>query len=273
MPAWAQETRGAIEGVVKDASGAVLPGATVEAKGAMGALSTTADAAGAYRFPALSPGQYEIVATLAGFKPSQSKAVVAVGQLLKVDFSLAVGGLTETVSVTALSPTIDVKQSAAATNIQAETIALLPKGRDFQSLVTLAPGANNESRSGGISVDGASAAENKFYVDGVDATNLRTGVAATTFNTDFIEEVQVKSSGHAAEFGGATGGVISVISRSGTNQFSGTVGAYFNNEGTERQTRAEQQRRQRRRLAGTGLALPVASGTRRELRLLVERRQ
>ncbi len=116
--------------------------------------------------------------------------------------------------------------------------------------MTLAPGANNESRSGGISVDGASAAENKFYVDGVDATNLRTGVSATTFNTDFIEEVQVKSSGHAAEFGGATGGVISVISRSGTNNFSGSVGTYFNNDGAQRQAGAEQQRRQRRRDLG-----------------------
>ena len=117
-PALAQETRGAVEGVVKDASGAVLPGATVEAKGSTGVIATTADANGAYRFPALAPGQYEILATLAGFKPSQSLAVVAVGQLLKVDLVLAVGGLTETVSVTAMSPTIDVKQSTAATNIQ-----------------------------------------------------------------------------------------------------------------------------------------------------------
>ena len=171
--------------------------------------------------------------------------------------------------MTAQSASIDVKQSAASTNIQAETIALLPKGRDFQSLVTLAPGANQESRSGGISVDGASAAENKFYVDGVDATNLRTGVAATTFNTDFIEEVQVKSSGHAAEFGGATGGVISVISRSGTNSFSGTVGTYFNNEGLNGKLALNNSGGTGGVSPGTGLALPVASGTRRELRLLL----
>ena len=268
-PAWAQETRGAVEGVVKDASGAVLPGATVEAKGSTGVIATTADASGVYRFPALAPGQYEILATLAGFKPSQSLALVAVGQLLKVDLVLAVGGLTEVVQVTASSPTIDVKQSTAATNIQSELIAVMPKGRDFQSLVTLAPGANQESRSGGISVDGASAAENKFYVDGVDATNLRTGVAATTFNTDFIEEVQVKSSGHAAEFGGATGGVISVISRSGTNQFSGSVGTYFNNAGMNGNLALNNTTGTGGATPGTGVALPVASGTRRELRLLL----
>lgn len=268
-PAWAQETRGAVEGVVKDASGAVLPGATVEAKGSTGVIATTADANGVYRFPALAPGQYEILATLAGFKPSQSLALVAVGQLLKVDLVLAVGGLTEVVQVTASSPTIDVKQSTAATNIQSELIAVMPKGRDFQSLVTLAPGANQESRSGGISVDGASAAENKFYVDGVDATNLRTGVAATTFNTDFIEEVQVKSSGHAAEFGGATGGVISVISRSGTNQFSGSVGTYFNNAGMNGNLALNNTTGTGGASPGTGVAIPVASGTRRELRLLL----
>ena len=73
VPAWAQETRGAIEGVVKDASGAILPGATVEATGAMGVVSTTADASGAYRFPALSPGVYQVTATLQGFKPARAR--------------------------------------------------------------------------------------------------------------------------------------------------------------------------------------------------------
>ena len=98
-------------------------------------------------------------------------------------------------------------------------------------MVTLAPGANQEGRSGGLSVDGASAAENKYYVDGVDTTNLRTGVSATPVLTDFIQEVQVKSSGYAAEFGGATGGVVSVISKSGTNIFHGEAGAYLNTNG------------------------------------------
>jgi hypothetical protein len=268
-PGWAQETRGAIEGVIKDTSGAVLPGATVEAKSATGTVSTTTDASGAYRFPALSPGQYEIVATLQGFKPAATKITVVVGQQLQADLNLAVGGLTETVSVTALTTSLDTKQSGAATNIQAETIALLPKGRDFQSLVTLAPGANSESRSGGISVDGASAAENKFYVDGVDATNLRTGVAATSFNTDFIEEVQIKSSGHAAEFGGATGGVISVISRSGTNNFSGSVGTYFNNEAFNGKLALNNSAGTGGLSPASGLPLQIASGTRRELRLLL----
>lgn len=228
-PAGAQETRGAIEGVVKDALGGVLPGATVEAKGVAGTLTAVTDSQGAYRFPAVAPGEYEISASMEGFAPGRQPAVIVrVGLLLKVDLTLALASVSETVDVSARSVTIDVKQATAATNIAAEAIDRLPKGRDFQSLVSLAPGANQESRSGGMSVDGASAAENKYYLDGVDTTNLRTGVASTPFVTDFIQEVQVKSSGYSAEFGGATGGVISVISKSGTNVFHGEAGTYLN---------------------------------------------
>ena len=103
----------------------------------------------------------------------------------------------------------------------------LPKGRDFTSLVTLAPGANNESRSGGISIDGASSAENRYFIDGTDTTNLRTGLSGKTLLPEFIDEVQVKSSGYQAEFGGATGGVVNVVTKSGTNSFRGDIGTYF----------------------------------------------
>ncbi|MBP7571842.1 MAG: TonB-dependent receptor, partial [Acidobacteria bacterium] len=232
LPAAAQETRGAIEGTITDASGAVLPGVTVEARGAAGGVFTSVtDERGAYRFPALQPGAYEVSASLEGFTPAKRTANLVVGQLLKVDIPLAVAGVSETVQVTGEAPTIDVKQATAATNIQAAEIDKLPKGRNFADLVTLAPGANDESRSGGISVDGASAAENKYYLDGVDTTNLQTGVSATTVLPDFIQEVQVKSSGYSAEFGGATGGVISVISKSGTNMFRGDLGGYLNTDG------------------------------------------
>ena len=230
-PAAAQETRGAVEGIIKDTSGAVLPGATVEAKSDAGVFTSVTDANGIYRFPALNPGRYDISATMQGFVTANAPVIVEVGKLLKVDLALTVAGLAESVQVTAESPTIDVKQSTAATNLRADAIDRLPKGRDFTSLVTMAPGANAESRSGGLSIDGASAAENKLYLDGIDTTNLRTGVSATPFLTDFIEEVQVKSSGYPAEFGGSTGGVVSVISKSGTNVFRGEGGFYFNNDG------------------------------------------
>ena len=88
-------------------------------------------------------------------------------------------------------------------------------------MVTQAPGANQETKLGGISIDGASAGENRFIVDGVETTNLQTGLSGMNVIADFVEEVQVKSSGFSAEFGGALGGVISAVTKSGTNNFSG----------------------------------------------------
>jgi hypothetical protein len=241
-PLAAQETRGTIEGVIKDASGAVLPGVSVEARGLTvgGVLTAVTDAAGVYRFPALPPGRYQVTAALQGFNTTKSDQVdLQLGQVLKVDLAMALASVSESVQVTAESPLIDVKQSVAGANISAEFIDRLPKGRDFTSIVTLAPGANQESRSGGISVDGASASENRYFIDGTDTTNLRTGLSAKPLLNDFIEQIQVKSSGYAAEFGGSTGGVVNVITKSGSNSFRGDGGAYFNNDtliGDERPT-------------------------------------
>ena len=230
-PLAAQELRGSIEGVVRDASGAVLPGATVEAKAENGAvLSTTSDAAGNYRFPAVAPGTYVVTATLASFAPGTVNDVpIGLGQVKKVDFALALQGVTESVQVTAESPLVDVRQSARQTNIRAEQVELLPKGRDFTSLVTQAPGANREARLGGLSIDGASASENRYIIDGIETTNLQNGLSGKDLIADFVEEVQVKSSGYTAEYGGATGGVVNAITKSGSNDWRGS--ALFNFEG------------------------------------------
>ena len=201
MPAVAQEQRGAIEGIVKDASGAVLPGVSVEAKNvAVGSVATAVtDGAGVYRFPALAPGTYELTAALQGFNTQKVEGVqILLGQIKKVDFALGVGGVAETVQVSAEAPLVDVRQSARATSLRNEQIDLLPKGRDFTTLVTQAPGANNEGKLGGISIDGASASENRFIVDGVETTNLQTGTSGKALIADFLEEVQVKSSGYTA---------------------------------------------------------------------------
>src|SRR6266851_5583759 len=111
-PAAAQEQRGSIEGVVKDTTGAVLPGATVEARSAAGAvLSTTTNGSGVYRFPSVLPGTFEISASLQSFKPEKVPDIlVALGQVKKVDFTLKPASLTEVVTVTAESPVVDVKQ-------------------------------------------------------------------------------------------------------------------------------------------------------------------
>src|SRR5438552_12769852 len=222
-PAAAQEQRGSIEGMVKDTSGAVLPGVTVEARSAAGAvLTTVTDGTGTYRFPSVLPGTYEVSATLQSFKSGKvSDVQVALAEIRKVDFSLQLASVTETANVIGESPIVDVKQNARSTDIRAEHIELLPHGRDFTTLVTQAPGANQEAKLGGLSIDGASAGENRYIVDGMETTNLQSGTSGKSLIADFVEEVQVKSSGYTAEYGGAMGGVINAVTKSGTNNWHG----------------------------------------------------
>ena len=233
----AQEQSGSIQGVVKDAQGGVLPGVTVEARSSRNAGVTTrvTDASGVYRFPALPPGTYEFTATLTGFAPAKASGVVTLGQTLQVDLSLKVGGMTETVQVSGEVPLIDTKANAATATVSRETIDLIPKGRGLLSILTQIPGTNNETRGGGLMIDGASGSENRFLVDGVDRTNARTGTSNAITGTevvtqDFLETVQVKQSGYNAEFRAALGGVVSAVTRSGTNSFKGSVGAYYNDD-------------------------------------------
>jgi hypothetical protein len=222
-PVLAQETTGAIEGVVKDSGGAVLPGATVTVVGPVGTVTTVADAEGAYRFPRLPSGKYTIKATLDGFSPADRAIEVSVGQTTRVEFALAVGKVTETVEVSARASAIDVTSASTSTSISRDRIAYIPRGRDFTDVVSQAAGAANETQLGGISIDGASGSENRFIVDGIDTTSPQVGTNAFPLRADFFEEVQVKSAGYVAEFGGSTGGVINAVTRSGTNRFSGQV--------------------------------------------------
>src|SRR5262245_8490866 len=238
----AQEQRGSIEGIVRDSSGAVLPGVVIEARSPSmaGVQSTLTDVGGEYRFPALPPGRYEIKATLQGFQPAGSADVrLELGQVLKINLSMEVGSITEAVKVTADSPLIDVKQNVAGANVQAEVIERIPKGRDFAAVVTSAPGITTEARNRGIQIDGASGADNRFMIDGVDTTNILNGTSGKTLPGDFVDTVQAKASGYAAEYRASLGGVISAISKSGGNRYHGSAGIYYtgdNLQGDVRQT-------------------------------------
>jgi len=231
-PAFAQEQSGSLEGVIKDAQGGVLPGVTVEARSATGVVQTAVtDERGVYRFPALPPGAYEVTASLQGFTAAKSAANLTLGQALSVNLTLAVAGVSETVQVTGESPIIDVKQNATATSVRSDLIDRMPKGRDFTGVLAAAPGANNDARTGGISVDGASGSENRFIVDGIDTTSMQNGSSGKGVVTDFISEVQVKTSGYNAEYPGATGGVVNAVTKSGTNSVRGSAGFYYSNNG------------------------------------------
>lgn len=243
LPVPAQEQRGSIDGVVKDAQGAPIAGVTVVAKSASGlTFETVTDQTGTYRFPSVPPGRYEVTAKLTGFSPSKGEAIVVLGSTATLGLSLKVGGVTETIEVTAESPLIDSKSSSRATNLRDEQIEKMPKGRDYLSLITQAPGVNLENKLGGISIDGSSGGENRYIVDGAEITNVQTGTGSRTrltdnptpsmmVPTDFLDEVQIKSSGYSAEYGGSTGGVVNVITRSGSNQWRGSVMMYYSGDG------------------------------------------
>jgi hypothetical protein len=235
-PALAQEQRGSIEGVVKDNTGAVLTGATVDARSSTGAIVTTVtDASGAYRFPALPIGTYDVEASLQGFTTAKVAQVsIRLGEIKTVTFSLNVSGVAESVQVSGESPLIDIKQSTKATNIRAEQIELLPHDRDFTSVITQAGGVNLEPKFAnggmmgganvytGVSIDGASAAENRYVIDGMETTDIIHGQNGKDLLSDFVEEVQIKSSGYEAEYGGSTGGVVNVVTKSGSDLFHGS---------------------------------------------------
>jgi hypothetical protein len=152
---------------------------------------------------------------------------VAIGRNTQLDITVSPGTNVTTVDVsTSDAPPVDTTSNAIQTTLNAQKIELLPKGTGFTSLLRATPGTRPETRSGGFSVDGASGGENVFVIDGQEVTNYRTGTLNETYNipTQLVQEVQVKSSGFEAAFGGATGGVVSVVTRGGNNDLHGEFG-------------------------------------------------
>ncbi len=235
--AMAQELTGSIEGTVTDPNGAVVPGVEVTITnravgGSTGFRRTvTTDQNGFYRVQQVPPGTYDVTtAASAGFGTGTASNVqVVLGRSTPVNFTLAAGGQSVTVDVAADTLAIDTTATKIQTNITQRTAELLPKGTNFTSLLQISPSVRQEPRSGGFQIDGASGSENTFIIDGQEVTNFRTGVLNTNNNIpfQFVQEVQIKSSGFEAEFGGATGGVINVVTRGGGNEFRGEAGIEF----------------------------------------------
>jgi len=233
LPASAQETTGAVAGTVVDSSKAAIPGATVKLEGGAVNQIQVSDGNGRYQFSAVPPGTYKLTTTLQGFSTGLAESVeVAIGKTTTVDFALNVGGVAEQVTVAADSQRIDVAQTTIQTNVTAAAIENLPKGTNMTSLLKLAPAARQEALSGGFQIDGASGSENSFMIDGLETGNFRTGVLNVNNNLpfEFIQEMSIKTSGFNAEFGGATGGVVSVVTKSGTNSFRGMGGIEFESD-------------------------------------------
>jgi len=251
---FAQETTGGLQGTVKDPSGAVVGNATVELTGSslVGKKNLTTDSSGYYRFANLPPGSYTITAKAAGFSELKREGVIIeVGHLPTIDLTMTVGAAGTVVEVSGAAPIIDVTTETTQTNITQDVVQDVPHGRSFQSVIQFAPSARNEPLEGstttngtggnapgsttngsdhGFSIAGGSDAENSYLVEGQETANLIGGYSHTNVPFDFIQEVQVKSSGIEAEHGGALGGVVNVVMKKGSNGYHGSLFAQFEND-------------------------------------------
>ncbi len=257
-PVFAQETTGGLQGTIKDPSGAVVSKATVEVKAPslVGSKRLETDASGYYRFANLPPDTYTITVKAQGFSElKRENVVIEVGHLPTLDLTLAVGAAGTVVEVTGAPPQIDVTTETTQTNITEDVVNDVPHGRSFQSVIQFAPSARNEPLEGsnrmangsggtspgngsngspyGFSVAGGSDSENSYLVEGQETQNLIGGYSHTNVPFDFIQEVQVKSSGIEAEHGGALGGVVNVVMKKGTNAYHGSAFAQFENQGLD----------------------------------------
>jgi hypothetical protein len=246
--AMAQETTtGSLTGLVVDSQGSPVPGATVTVTSAQGSKVFTTDRTGRFFAPFLTPGIYSVKVELTGFSAAEQKNIeVRLGQRLELQtFVLKVGAVTETIQVVAESPVIDTTSTTVGGILDTATLQKLPVGRQFTDTLYLVPGV---SSSGGVgranpSVSGASGLENEYIVDGVNITNtgyggvgsysIVFGSLGSGVTTDFIKETQVKTAGFEAEYGESTGGVVNVVTQSGTNSFHGGVFGYFRPSGVE----------------------------------------
>jgi len=237
----AQSTTAIISGVVRDEQGAVLPGVTVTARNVDTSLTRTVvtDPTGVYRFSALPIGPYELTAELTGFATYQrSGLVLSLNQEAVIDISLRLAAIQETVQVTGESPILNTTNAEVGVRFDQTKVAELPVAntRDVFSLALQVAGVSqvnsgqsNFASGTNFSVNGMRTRSNNFMIDGQDSNDPSvTGRQQPLNNTDLIQEVRLITNQFAAEFGRAAGSVMSVVTKSGTNQFRGSAFIFRN---------------------------------------------
>ena len=240
-PVLGQQTESRIIGKVVDQSDAALPGVTVtvtsQQTGAIRTAVTESD--GTYTITNLGPGTYVVVFDLSGFAPRKETVLLGVGQVKPTDVTLGVGAVTEQVTVSANAPVLDMSSARIGVNISPEEVENLPvNGRNFANLMTLATGATSDGNGGWASVrfNGKSNQQNYLNYDGVDGTyvwdaspgylNATGSQFRLQTSMESVAEFRVNSGLAAAESGLGSGGNITVVSKSGSNQLRGSVFEY-----------------------------------------------
>jgi len=252
QPVYCQETTGGLQGTVKDPSGAVVPRAKVIVTGTslVGSKELVTDSSGYYRFSNLPPGSYTLTVKADGFDTlKHGGLLLEVGHLPTINLTLTVGAVNTVVEVKTEGPMIDTTSTTTLTNIPEDVLQDVPHGTSFQSVIQFAPAARQEPLAGGaafgngngstspgnggnggqfgFSIGGGSDSENSYLVEGQETANIIGGYSHTNVPMDFIQEVQMKTSGVDAEYGGSLGGVVNVIMEKGTNKWHGALFTSF----------------------------------------------
>ncbi|WP_163994522.1 TonB-dependent receptor [Pyxidicoccus caerfyrddinensis] len=196
-----------------------------------GERTVVSDASGLYRLPQLPPGTYTLRVEREGYEPFvRSDVVLRLDRTVRVNVQLLPSSLGEEISITATPPTIDVGSSTAGLSVDADfirNIAVIRPGtkgsasRSFESLAELAPGATEDRY--GVSVSGSSSPESQYVVDGLSVNDPGVGTLGTPLSVEFVQEVNVITGGYMPEYGRSTGGVLNVVTKSGSNEFHGSV--------------------------------------------------
>src|SRR5947199_906362 len=244
----AQVTTATIAGVVQDASGAVIPGVSITIKNVETGVTRTAtsDGGGRYTVPELTLGDYEVEAQLAGFQTEVRSGITATrGPMGGVDFALKVGQLSDKVTITEEAPLVESTTATMSSLVDERTIRDLPlNGRSWDNLALLQPGVVSVGAGQGsaafdfgtgtrFNVNGSRAYANSFTLDGTDindhANGTPGGSTGTNLGMDGVQEFKINTSVSPAEFGRSSGGVISAVTRAGTNDFHGAAFEFLRN--------------------------------------------
>ena len=250
----AQQTSATLVGTVTDSSNAVIPGVTIRATNLATQVSREAitDGNGAYSFPFLPAGEYAVSASLVGFKIQKvDRVILAVQQTGRVDFQLAVGEVTQTISVEGAGILLQTENSVVGTVIDSAKIVELPlNGRNFVQLAQLIPGVqagtpgsitvrrgrgsigqqDSPFGSTGMSANGSRDTANRFFIDGLETMDYDAMTYSFSPSVDSLAEFKVETSTYSAELGGAPGGQVNMVTRSGGAAYHGTIWEFNRND-------------------------------------------